>query len=475
MVIPGIGGTRLVDARGHTAYEGTPADLLDPKRIAALVDDKPLTPRGLLRDWRVCRFWTPLHGYEQLLTCARIASGSGPSEVDDGTGEPNLDATVVGFGYDFRLGVRPASEQLARDLSRRVERLWPKTAQRRGRVVLLGHSMGGLVARHLVATSSLASCIRAVVTLGTPHRGAPKAVEVMANGYPVRVLGVRVGHVQSFAPIARSWPGMSDLLPQYPVVPQPETSVPSPRLVRPVESDLEWLAQAARWGTVTHKEIRDGWRGLDEPPEVVPRLGFGHATLRAVTRRGNNLSVGTGAGDLATPEGTYWDNDLGDGTVPATSAVPLELGQHRPRDFRVAARHGGLVTMDVTEILRSFRSAPPVPSVYMAEDKPYDTSIGLDLDELVSAASPINVTATVWQRLGQSVSKRCENLPRELTVQVVPHAPGEPVGRVILSRREDGVFEGTIPPLKAGLFDVQLHASALRHEPVHQLIDVFDG
>ncbi len=474
VILPGIGGTRLMASNGQVAYDGTPADFLSPSRLAALAELTELRPQGLLRDWRLCRFWTPIHGYEHLLESARRALGVAPEDVDDGAGRPNLDATVVGFGYDFRLGVQHASASLERTLASRIANLWPRRVEQRARVILVGHSMGGLVARHWVATSALASTVRAVVTLGTPHRGAPKALDVMANGYPVQLPGVQKTHVPWVSPIARSWPGMSDLLPQYPVVPQGARQLRPPNLVRPVDSDLCWLARAAESGAATHRQIRDGWRRLDDPPEVVPRLGFGHVTLRAVRRKGDSLSVDTGPDPHLGTHGDYWANDLGDGTVPATSAVPVELGRHRPADFRVAARHGALVRMDMTDLLTSFGAAPPVPAVYMAEHRTYGLSIGLDLAEHVAAASPVNIAATVWQRRGQAVARRQENLPRELVARVVPEGNRAMVGEVSMSLAATGEFRGTIPPLAPGLYDVQVHPRHLPHEPVHQLIDVID-
>jgi pimeloyl-ACP methyl ester carboxylesterase len=63
-----------------------------------------------------------------------------------------------------------------RDLARLLERLvasWPVPVDE---VVLIGHSMGGLVSRsacHYGADSACVAKVRHVFTLGTPHRGAP--------------------------------------------------------------------------------------------------------------------------------------------------------------------------------------------------------------------------------------------------------------------------------------------------------------
>ena len=63
-----------------------------------------------------------------------------------------------------------------RELAEALERLIAAWPVRVDEVVLIGHSMGGLVSRcacHYGAGSDWVAKVRHVVTLGTPHRGAP--------------------------------------------------------------------------------------------------------------------------------------------------------------------------------------------------------------------------------------------------------------------------------------------------------------
>ncbi|MER5504828.1 hypothetical protein ABT052_05790 [Streptomyces sp. NPDC002766] len=67
----------------------------------------------------------------------------------EGAGHPdrrNPAANVVLFPYDFRLGVRYAAELLAAGVHERLKDLTPP--ERVGRVMVVAHSMGGLVARY---------------------------------------------------------------------------------------------------------------------------------------------------------------------------------------------------------------------------------------------------------------------------------------------------------------------------------------
>ena len=89
--------------------------------------------------------------------------------------------------------------------------LWRRDGGTDGsRVILVAHSMGGLVAQYfLEALEGWRDC-RALVTFGTPYRGSVNAVDVLANG--LRPLGVDLS-----APL-RSFPSVYQLLPRYAMI-----------------------------------------------------------------------------------------------------------------------------------------------------------------------------------------------------------------------------------------------------------------
>jgi hypothetical protein len=86
-------------------------------------------------------------------------------------------ADVLVFAYDWRLSNTHNAALLARE----ILRTWfggtlPQVSPpREQRITFIGHSMGGLLARYLLETQPLwAGLARRLITIGTPHRGAPQ-------------------------------------------------------------------------------------------------------------------------------------------------------------------------------------------------------------------------------------------------------------------------------------------------------------
>jgi pimeloyl-ACP methyl ester carboxylesterase len=79
--------------------------------------------------------------------------------------------TVYCFGY-FSFG--PGFDEIADALGRTIREVSEK--QHGARVILIGHSLGGLLIRVALGTPETAALVRTVVTLGTPYRGSKLAV-----------------------------------------------------------------------------------------------------------------------------------------------------------------------------------------------------------------------------------------------------------------------------------------------------------
>lgn len=306
--------------------------------------------------------------------------------------------------------------------------------------------MGGLVARYWVAQAGGADVCRAIITLGTPHRGAPKALDVLANG--VSVKGI---HLPGTRSVVADWPGFAELLPNYRVI--EDVSRPAEPVLR-YPHELPQLGSLAEAAFRTHEEIRGGWKSVDIPPAVYPRIGFGHGTLRSATWNGHRLTVGPGPAPIS--ETGAWDDDLGDGTVPSQSGLPYEMSNYGPKTLRVPRRHGVITDLpEVDGILGSLFSSSSLGAY--RDDASEPVVLASDVPDLLAAheaqtcraviRTPVGPerqsAASVWLH-GKRVDDQPSGQPAFTPVRLEPDGA-------------DG-FIGSLPGLEPGLYDLSLTA-----------------
>ncbi len=209
-----------------------------------------------------------------------------------------------------------------RELSTMLEALvaaWPVPVQS---LSIVGHSMGGLVARSAVnvaqeEASRWPSLLRTLVFLGTPHLGAPLErgghwIDLLLEGTPYTAPFARLGKVRSA--------GITDL---------------------------------------RHGDVRDeDWQGGD-------RFGDRNAAARPLALP-DGVDCRAVAGTLADPASATRRSMMGDGLVPVASA----LGQHRdarlslqfPEDHRVTVYNTGhldlLQSPEVQALLQAWLAPP---------------------------------------------------------------------------------------------------------------------
>jgi hypothetical protein len=398
--LPGIGGSALSRPQDRDAvvWDGGPVDALHsiarPARLT-LQDWPQLEPVGLIGSTRFLGF-TVVPGYERVL---RRLQGFGTVDEQGDPRHPRPGADVVAVPYDFRRGMRHAAQRL--DDVVRAHLDTASEAERAGRVIVVAHSMGGLVARYWMGAMGRGVWCRALITLGTPHRGAPKALDWLVNG--VHAAGVPI---PAATELLRNWPSVTELLPRYPAVHDLTTG----KLRYPHQLPIARAAQA-RDAYLTHCEIDASWRAMaGHRPQVVPLLGWGHATPDAATwTTPVTTCTLAAAGASWTPrgvltvtkdvphwlDGTGWEHDRGDGTVPAVAAIPVEMSHHHPDDFRrLTDRHSPLAnTGRVDQVLRRFDERRPIEWIRGGDSNGVRSAgLGLDLDDLHPADRPVPVT-----------------------------------------------------------------------------------
>ena len=340
----------------------------DGIRATALIDDAHLVP-GLCKVDGYTRLPKALAEEFELYECG----------LDDD--EPG---NFLRFPYDWRRDVRASARRLRRVLRKKLD-LWRKTGGTRGsRVILVAHSMGGLVAQYyLEVLEGWADC-RALITFGTPYRGSVQTIQYLAHGYKLAVF--------ELTEVMQSFPSVYQLLPRYPVI---ATGSGLKRVSQLAEA-LGLDPAKIRAHVELHAELDAAWaRHKDDLPYqtegyiTIPVVGTRQPTLLSASWDGQRLTTGRPA-----PAGLDPQLADGDGTVPRVSAVPLP--QSDPRDFRgyfVGEQHAALqnhpfVLVDLIERFKQLQG-PDLSNLRGELVKRLPRALSLELDDLYAPGEPV--------------------------------------------------------------------------------------
>ena len=245
--------------------------------------------------------------------------------------------TYIEFPYDWRRDNRVAARRLRALADEKLH------AQRQrnpdAKLVLVGHSMGGLVARYFLECLDGWHDTRMLITFGTPHRGSLNALDFLVNGFVKKVGPLKVADLTD---LLRSLTSVYQLLPVYPVR----------RPGRRVRAGGRDRRPAAR-----RRPGAGGERAEGLPPRD---LGRRDAHEPAPTR--STPSSGSPRGRSSPRGGTAraWSSDEihggedhgGDGTVPRVSATPIETDDWQPayQPMYASDRHASLQNADAVHV-----------------------------------------------------------------------------------------------------------------------------
>ena len=283
-----------------------------------------------------------------------------------------LSLQVAGFdarfhAYDWRRSV----EQLAADLNARIGRDGAREA------MLVGHSMGGLVAR--VALAGDRGRISRIVQIGTPNSGSFAPVLAMRGVYPtvrkLAALDLRHDAEDLARIIFRSLPSLHELLPD------------------PAQGGSLDLYDAENWpagplrpdGQMLDAAVasRARWPGGDA--RCLHVVGVRQETVTGLERKGRDFQ--------------YRVTRQGDGTVPLALA-------HLPGSsaWYAAEKHGGLpnngqVISAVVDLLRNGRT-DRLPSTVRTVRRPVERKVS---EATLRRVAPHKVR---WQSLSADARRR---------------------------------------------------------------------
>ena len=285
IILPGIMGSTLGASPARRG--GAPTVFwIDPHRIAegglmalAIPAGRPLKPLGV-----------------QLFSYARLKL------------QLQIDGFDVRFhAYDWRLGL----DELGRELAARI-------AAGREPVILIGHSMGGLVARMAMRLLPKRS-VRKLVMLGTPNRGSFAPILAIRGSYPFvrKVATFDPAHSAEYLAqnVFRTFSGLYHLLPSR---------------TRTADIDLydtaSWPARGPSPDPRILREAESVRRRLAPPdPRMTHIVGVNRETIVGVRRTGSRFVYDIGFN--------------GDGTVPLALALLPAV-----RTYYVEEAHGNLAS-----------------------------------------------------------------------------------------------------------------------------------
>lgn len=286
------------------------------------------------------------------------------------------------FPYDWRRDNRVSAGKLARFCHEKLASWREDFGNSEAKVILIAHSMGGLVSRYYVECLEGWKTTRRLITLGTPHRGSLDAINGICNGLTKSVGPVVLADAsQAF----RSFQSLYQLLPIYESVMDHENILRRVTEITLPNLDINRALKARQF----HDEI-----------SAAHEQNLGNAAYR-LSQFALSCVIGidqpTYQSARMLPEGKVQmlrtrngENESGDGTVPRVSA---QLTDENGVFF--ANTHAFLP--NARPSMTHVKGVLSGRSIDLAQFRgPGDPSgIGLDVSDLYSASEPVVVEATM--------------------------------------------------------------------------------
>ncbi|KVU59551.1 hypothetical protein E2P84_12445 [Burkholderia cepacia] len=422
ILLPGVMGSELFS--GHEMiWPGSVSELLLPYQKMEQLLDPALTVGDVIRSVSFSTQYASL--ITALGTCGFVEAGEQP--------------TLVVCPYDWRKDNALAAQRLAdRVMSLRM-------SHGEGLVInLVAHSMGGLVSRYFLESGQFSEAthpgfgnVRRLITIGTPHRGAPVALHAVMG--QVKRLFLSASQVRQIASDTR-FPALYQLVPP-PTEPFLWDSNPASRLA-PKSPHDPGVAAMLGLSALNLANAAAFHAALDvaRRPKGVDYFCFVGTRQRTISNVRHDF-----ANAADTMPKLVEAEDGGDGTVPSWSASFAGMQQ-----MLVGGDHAGLYKP--REVLMTIASLLGKPGVLAA--MPVRDDIRLSLHDEVAAPKQVLALALFLSRRAKLdaelvIRKRTESDGKSLEPPVeISRSPvrydGPPVDSItveIVAPRFPGVYE----------------------------------
>jgi pimeloyl-ACP methyl ester carboxylesterase len=370
--IPGMAGSTLDIGGGGNAWPGSMSTNDEAFKVLALKDDG----KDPLYGTRVVATGTVRYGAGDvynaglgLLDLQMFPIYQGFYDYMEKEGykygsNPN-GKVFFDFPYDFRQDNRNWTKLL----DKKVDEVLKKT--KADKVILFGHSMGGLQARLYMKDAKQAGKVAAVVFMGTPHQGAPMAFYSFTEGYN---FGNSKLSDERMWEIAANWMGGYQLLPSYPFIIDADDPSKGPmgletmlkenwistqEYQRYLDAQKEGKKYKIDKGFPNDKFAADSIKFHEELGDSVDKYpGVKYYMIRGTDQDTVEYLVGKKTFAQGLPEGLITftkqmsPNKKGDGTVPLMGAQVKGLDE----TFEVKSEHGAIPSnADAQKILTNIR------------------------------------------------------------------------------------------------------------------------
>ncbi len=375
--------------------------------------------------------------------------------------KPGHPSNFIEFPYDWRRDNRVSARALQRTVRDHLGRWREYSGAADARVILVAHSMGGLVARYYLEVLEGWQDCRALITFGTPYRGSLNAIDFLANGYKKLFLDL-TEMMQSFTSVYQ-------LLPIYAALGTAEgfrrvAETPGLPGIDHTRAAAALAFHREIESAVTRHQADDAYR--DHGYRVLPVIGTRQDTRQSAVLRDGRVAISS-----ELPDGVDEALGDGDGTVPRLSAIPIELSDEY-RDTFVAERHATLhcnpaVLVDLRGRLEQMQVSGlgAIRGPEIDEDAPQRPAISIQLDDLYVPDEPVTIHARLVNLDPHS---------EPLEVRIAAADPAVAPASVCAMRPDGDGWVAEIPGLPPAVYRVTVGpvAQRLSPAPVHDLVEV---
>ncbi len=346
------------------------------------------------------------------------------------------------FPYDWRRDNRASARRLASKAPGWLRDWKRNSGNPKAKLILVAHSMGGLVSRYFLEHLEGWRDTRMLVTFGTPFRGSLNALNFISNGQKKKVGPVTLLDLTN---MLRSFTSVHQLLPIYPCVDMGDGN-----LLRVSESakipnlDPQRAADALKFHDDIQKAVENHKNDdtyLEKGYITRPIVGTFQETLQSAVLEGSSLKM------LASHKGEDYG---GDGTVPRVSAVPIGKQSHIT-GVSLKCPHGSLQNSEQALTQVDYWLKGIIIDDVKFKDVTGVAGVGLAVEDIYSTVEPIQIRV------------RCDDPSKDLNVSVQDVTTNEKVAHELVQPGDENWINVEFPSLEPQTYRLVVEGKGVRN------------